>query len=345
MMKHLKRLLIPLLLLALLTACTGEPEETTLPPATEPAVTEATVPATEPIAVKPEIPEDYVCLNDLIAGTGISIKIQGPKILLSEDGLTLVLSTERKELYQDQYIMAVMKGNPILKDGKLYIQKDFFRSFFCEEGTDRISMFHSVLFFPELVRGALENPDHSSFTRRVYEEICLPQSMGITMPHIDPERIFNDGTLSWMVADMHEKLLHYGYTGEYVTSEYDIIINSQTLKSEGISDDDSMTVGEYKRLEQARAHQEFLTNQLTEEQRAFLAEKGIDPVDYEFLFNWFCDPVLAVADKDLLEATDEELKYALTICYRDSMSALGTAFHLQFLPPDFPVPDYAENAG
>ena len=122
MMKKRNALMLVLaLLLCLLTACSTAPAETTAPPDTEPIATEPTVPpTTEPVAEEPGIPEDYVCLNDLIKGTGITIKTAGPKILLIEDGLTIVLSEARREAYRDQYIVGVMKGNPILENGKLY---------------------------------------------------------------------------------------------------------------------------------------------------------------------------------------------------------------------------------
>ena len=324
------------LFLVLLTACSTAPAETTAPPDTEPVATEPTVPpTTEPVVEEPKIPEDYVCLNDLIKGTGITIKTAGPKILLIEDGLTIVLSEARREAYRDQYIVGVMKGNPILENGKLYIQKDFFRSFFCKEGTDRISMFYTIKFYQEEAMGALRSPDRSEFTRRVCEEICLPQSLDIPLPHLDTSRIFLDAPLSMLQQGKQEKLLLWGFTGEYVSSEYDLIADSQTLKTMGISDDDSTTLGEYNRRKAAEKHEKFLNETLTEEQRAFLAEKDIDPGDYEFLLGWFAGSVTSATDKELLEATDEDLRIALLYCYRDTLGMLGTTFFMEFLPEGF----------
>ena len=57
--------------------------------------------------------------------------------------------------------------------------------------------------------------------------------------------------------------------------------------------------------------------------------------DYEFLLGWFAGSVTSATDKELLEATDEDLRIALLYCYRDTLGMLGTTFYLEFLPEGF----------
>jgi hypothetical protein len=130
-------------------------------------------------------------------------------------------------------------------------------------------------------------------------------------------------------------LASYGYTDEYVVDEYRPIRAGQTLKAAGISDDDTMTVGEYDRLEEKRKRQEFFNDQQTEERRAFLEQKGVCPTDFERLITRFNDDsILSVTDDELIEAIMQE--------YGSSLICLGEEYYKKYFPTVYLPPEFIQ---
>ena len=282
------------LMIGTLMGCAGAPEETTLPPETTPP-TETVIPETTvPPTTEPQAPSGFVSLNEIIAGTDITMSMEGETIRLSEDGLTIEMSIHRKEVYRNGYIAGIMKDKPIMEDGLVYIHEDFVRSFFCGNSADDVSMFHGTQFFADEVIAALEDPEGSAFNAKLLEEVCLPASMGIEIPNIDPGRIFSETPMSELSGELVNELRMYGYTGDHVYGEYAMIVKSRTTDEDG------------QQGEQA------ILDRMTDEQEAFFAEKNIQLADYYDLHSWF--------QGGFAYASDEELIEALETCYKTKLA-------------------------
>lgn len=331
-MSKLSRIISVLLILSLLTACgttpgettapttvpvVANPVETTLPPATEPPVTEPTKP----------IPETHVCLNDLLEGSDITITVEGNNIYLDEDGLVLRMSTTRMAVFRDKYIVGHMEGYPITWGDKVYIHSRFFPYFFCKEGINKVSLFYSIDFYGEEILSALEDPFGSAFNAKLCAEVLLPQSMGITTPHVNMGRVFDDRYFydagSLVLNDMKRYGYDYYYLnadGEkeyYVMSEYYAILDGQTCEKAGISwaDDPSMLVGEYERLREKEMHQEYYDEYYPAEELAFFFRKEIHSSDSYNVQRWFGD--------DFMLATDEALRELIETHYLTNLDSLA----------------------
>lgn len=297
------------LLLCVLSGCAGNQTETTLPAeTTQPMETEPVETTVSPATIPPEttepvIPDAYLCLDEMIAGSDIVLTVDGSDITLTEDGLTVTMSTDSRIVKRYADYTGIMKDVPRIVDGKVYIHSDFFGNFFCKDGSDRVSLFHGALFYVAEVREALMNPDASEFNRKVAEAVCLPGSMGIHIPRLDENRIYLDVPLP---QEKHTELKHYGYEGSFTYSEYNLIIQSLSLKEAGLSDtDDVTTVGKY-RQENPERHE-----LMTEEHAAFFEEKQILTEDFWYLYSWFHGGFMGASDEDLIEA--------LETCYRTDL--------------------------
>ena len=278
-----------------LSGCAGQPEETTLPTETaipvETSVPETTVPPTTEV----RMPAGYVCLNELLEGTDIAMTAGGQTVTLSEDGLSVELSTYSKEVLRRGYIIGIMKDLPLISGDQVYIREDFFRQFFCKAGAEEVSLFHGTPFFADEVIAALEQPDASAFQTKLVAQVCLPASMGIEIPRIDPARIFSENPMSGYSDALNAELKGYGYNGDYVYGEYAVIVASCSGKAEDPSG------GEQAILER-----------MTDEQEAFFGEKQIQLTDFYDLNSWF--------QGSFTERTDQELIEALETCYRSKLA-------------------------
>lgn len=314
---------IALILAAVLTlsliGCAGKPAETTAPPETtapvETTVPPTTVPPTTvpPETTEPAIPDTYLCLDEMIAGSDITITLEGTDIILEENGLIVNMSADSKKLTRNFDLTGIMKDVARIKDGLVYIHGDSFRYFFCKEGSDEVSLFHGSLFYVVEVLDALMHPDESEFNRKLAENVCLPGSMGVEVPRLNEDRIYLEGiwdnTYYWEAQS-------YGYPEANTQSEFVLIMNARTLKEAGLSDtDDVTTVGEYK-----RTHIEW-DERMSEEDIAFFTEKGILNEDYWFLYQWF--------HGQFKNASDEKLIEALETCYRAELM-----FKLEWMYPE-----------
>lgn len=297
MMKKMIVCMMAVLLMLGLWGCAGEPAETTLPTETAlPAETEPVIPETTvPPATEPKTPVGYVPLNEMLEGSDIVLTVEGENVTLTEDGLTVELSADKKEVYRRGYIAGVMEQTPVLDGDLVYIHREFFDSFFCKEGTDTVSLFHGSQFFADEVIAALEQPDASTFHIKLAAEVCLPGSMGIEVPRIDPERIFSENPMSNYSDMLNQELKGYGYDGDYVFGEYAIIV--QTKNRQKPSDAESI---------------QAILDRMTDEQEAFFAEKQIQLTDYYDLNSWF--------QGGFMDASDEDLIDALETCYKAKLS-------------------------
>lgn len=302
-MKKNVALILSALMLLTLCACDRQAPETTAP-TTIPVETTLPVETSVPETTQPVIPASYIPAEEMIKDSAIELTVEGDKILLTECGLTLEMTTDSNLVYRKGYIAAVMKGEPIIYEGIVYLHEDFFRLYLCRDYADPVSLFHGILFHPEEIVAALENPHGVDYGVKLVQEILLPTSMGIEIARIDPGRIFQDTPLD-AYQGLYTELKGYGYEGTYTFGEYTVILNAQTLKAAGISDDDVTTVGEYIR------QQRGVDERMTEEQKAFLEEKHIQLYDYGYLYKWFYG--------SFVDRSDEELKAALEECYKTDL--------------------------
>ena len=280
---------------------------------TEPAETipETTVPET----TLPQTPAESVNLNELIAGSDVELSVEGSAITLNEDGMTLELSTDSLLAYRNGYVAAVLKDIPTVIGGNVYVHEDFCNDFLCAEEAEQPSLFHGVLFFAEEILAAIDGPEASAFNQKVAADVLLPSSRGIETPNVDMLRVFSTSPLSGMPEILAQELERLGYENpeQYTYGEYSILSGAQTLAQAGISDDAETTVAEYQRRQRARDQQTAL-DELTEEQKAFAAEKGIELSDLTQLRKVFYGAYM--------EQTDEALKQALEEYYAMNLSAL-----------------------
>lgn len=275
--------------------CAGQPEDTTLNTNTTIPVETSVPETTVPSATEIRMPAGYVCLNELIEGTDITMTAGDQTITLSEDGLTVELASSGKEVRRGGYIVGVMKDVPLIADDRVYIREDFFRDFFCKAGSGEVSLFHGPPFFADEVIAALEQPDASDFQIKLAAQVFLPTSMGIEIPRIDPARIFSENPMSSYSDVLTHELEGYGYTGDYVYGEYVVIVESRSEKT----------------ADPANGEQAIL-DRMTEEQEAFFAEKQIQLADFYDLNSWF--------HGGFMEHTDQELIEALETCYRSKLA-------------------------
>lgn len=300
-MKKIISLLLALTVLLSMAGCGADPAETTLPSQTtqpsvsQPIVPESTTPSETlpPETTEPPVPSTHLNLNQHIAGSDITMTIDGETVVLSEDGLTVEFSINSREVYRGGYIMGLMMENPILEDGVVYIREDFFRYFFCKEGSEEVSLFHGVLFFPEEIRSALEHGEESPFNTKMLAQVCLPTSMGIQIPRIEPGRVFQDTPLSELNRELTTELQGCGYFGNYTYSEYTVIVDTLTGKINDRSDEDA------------------IHPLMREDQVVFFEEKQIQLDDFWYLYKWFYG--------DFTSRSDEELIACLETCYRSNL--------------------------
>jgi hypothetical protein len=319
-------------------ACGQQPVETTLPAVTIApleTIPETTVPqTTAPEPTRYEPPAGFLNLNDILEGTDISLSVAETEIVLHEDGLTVSLSRKSRLVYRDGYVMAVMPYVAICRDEGVFIHEKFFRSFFCSENSDMVSLFHGVFFFPEEYLMLIDHPDGSVFQQKLAAEIMLPTSMGIEDIHVDLNRVFQYRPLSDYPSVLAEELKNLGYKDvmEYTYTEYSILSGAQTLSQAGFSADltgdipfdPNMTVWEYYRLLSQKSVEDYLDN-ITEEQRAFAEEKNLEVDDM-----WYLQRVFDQVNwGDYMKESDETLRATLLEYY-----AADISFLRQIVKPD-----------
>lgn len=317
-----------------------EPEQT-LPQETVPVPTapsETTIPPEETV---PQVPDGFVSLNQVLKDEGSEIRVfcEGESILLSEDGLTVELSTDSVIVYRNGFVAAVMKEKPRITDGTVYVHAGFYRDFLCGEKDDQLaaediaqpSLFHGVLFFANEILDALDQPESSEFNRKLLAEVLLPTSMGIEAPHIDRDRVFTHDRLSEYPESIRNELTAMGYTNveNYSYSEYLILTGARTLSEANMAsflrsypelrdaDPDEMTVAEFTQWQRDNFYRQSI-EELYEEEKDFLAEKNIQMSDLAHLKRIFYNAYMEQTDEALKTALEEY--YALDIEYLEGMN-------------------------
>lgn len=293
------------------TAPTTLPIETTLP-------AETTLPETQPPETTAPIDlSSYVCIDELQRVSDIIQIVDGENIALLENGLRLELSTGSDLAYRNGYVAAVMQAAPMIVDGSVYIHKDFYQDFFCKEGTVLVSMYHGVLFFPEEIIAAVDDPEGNQM---LLSEILLPTSMGIDTPNINMRRVFQPGMLADKPASLTAELNSLGYTGITTYGEYVILRDAAPCEKLGVTAGAGMTYREYLDKQSADGREETLKS-LSDEEKVFMEQYGIVLDDYLFLKNEY----YGIPDK-----TEEELRsilidyYEMDIAYlRDASETAG----------------------
>lgn len=320
-MKRTITLTLAALMLLTLCACGQQTPETTAPttlPVETTLPAETTLPETQPPETTAPIDlSSYVCIDELQRVSDIIQIVDGENIALLENGLRLELSTDSDLAYRNGYVAAVMKEAPMIVDGSVYIHEDFYKEFFCKEGADLVSMYYGVLFFPEEIIAAIDNPE---WNQMILSEILLPTSMGIETPHINMRRVFQPGMLADKPASLTAELNSLGYTGIATYGEYVILRNAASCENLGVKAGAGMTYGEYLDKQRAEGKEETMKN-LSDEEKAFMEQYGIVLDDYLFLKNEY----YGIPDK-----TEEELRsilidyYEMDIAYlRDASETAG----------------------
>lgn len=318
-MKNKLVLILVVLMMLTLFGCGTEPAETTIPTQTT-APTEPVPETTVPETTLPQPPAESVNLNDMIAASDITLSVEGAAIWLTEDGLTIELSTDSLLAYRNGYVAAVLKDMPTVIGGTVYVHEDFYEDFLCAEEAEQPSLFHGVLFFAEEILNAIDAPEASTFNQKVAAEVLLPTSMGIESPKVNMASVFSTSPLSGMAEILTQELEMLGYENpeQYTYGEYTILSGAQTLAQAGISHtDENMTVAEYQRWQLERDKQTARSN-LTEEQKAFAAEKGIEMDDLSELEQIFYGAYMEQSDDALKQALEDY--YAENISYLQDMS-------------------------
>lgn len=316
-MKTFITLTLVALMLLTLCACGQQAPETTAP-TTLPVETtipiETTLPEPQPSeTTAPAELSSYVCIDELQRVSDIIQIVDGENIILLENGLRLELSTDSDLAYREGFIAAVMKAAPMIVDGSVYIHKDFYQDFFCKDGTDLVSMYHGVLFFPEEIIAAIDNPEGN---KMILSEILLPTSMGIETPHINMRRVFQPGMLADKPASLTAELNSLGYTDITTYGEYVILLDAAPCEKLGVTAGAGMTYRQYLDKQRTEDREETMKN-LSDEEKAFMEQYGIVLDDYLFLKNEYH----GIPDK-----TEEELRAILTEYYEMDIAYLRDAY-------------------
>lgn len=271
-------------------------------------------------------PDGYISVNEMIEGTGIELSMEGDVILLSEDGLTLELSKNSRIVYRNGYVAAVMKAEPVVQNGILYIHEDFYRDYFCKADSESVSLFHGVMFFPEEILAAIDATDASVFNQKVAAEVVLPTSMGIEAPHVDMDRAFQYRLLSEYPSVLAQELEGLGYqnASAYTYTEYVILSGAQTLRQVGITADmatgiqydPNMTILEYHK--QLALLSKTTWDDLTDVEKEFVTEKQISLSDWWHLHRVFDE----YYQGEYMNQTDETLRATLIEYYEADISYL-----------------------
>ena len=135
-MKKIGMILTIVTLMFGLFACAGKPAETTAPFETT-APVETTVPPTTvpPTTVPPETtlpPDDHLTsqgfapLEQLIAGSDITVAVEDEQIVMTEDGLVLELDTGSCLVRRDGCVVALLREEPQVFQGAAYVHKNDF---------------------------------------------------------------------------------------------------------------------------------------------------------------------------------------------------------------------------
>lgn len=322
-------LILCVVAIAVMVGCTftgavdpTEPEESTPPTeTTEPVET------TEPFAST--IPEDFVRLDTLLEGTEIRVTHDNWIITLFEDDLVLKLLQNSRNVYRVYngygYLMAVMAEAPLIEHDVVYVHEDFYHDFLCMYGTKEPSLFHSCVYLPEEIVGALSLTDPSSNARimKILEAVTEPSSMGIEIPRIEMRRVLQTQIgvpLPKTVSDELKAIGAHNYRRDslYYT-ESEILNNSVSVRSAGLANSmktypelkdispDEMTVTQY--LYWTSYYNTLNSyNNLSAARKAFLEEKNILFDDLSYLRKFYFD--------DYMNCTDEDLIDALETCYQ-----------------------------
>ena len=257
--------------------------------------------------------EGYVDMDWILSRSrGMTVETDGENIMLSEEGLILWLNLNSRQILRKGYIVGMMKAEPKIIDGKIYLPEDFYENFL-KGDTQRLSLFHGALFFPEEVLEALEHPEASKFNSRLLEAVLLPSSMNIETPHVDVSRVFNRRPLSEYPEILRQELENLGYTDveQYTYSEYEVLSGAQTLAQAGISKDTTTTVAEYRKKQQDESWSNFIT-ELSDTEREFAEAKHIAlKNDLNTLRKHFYRDHMSQTDEALRQVLQEHYEFDL----------------------------------
>lgn len=302
---------------------TTQPEETTMPEETAGQLTERDQRMEK---------AGFVRLDRLLEGTDIRMAVDGETITLSEDGLVLEFSPKSLGIRRNGFVVAAMEKMPRLLDGVVYVYEQAAQTLFVRESG--ISLFHGTLFFPDEILNALNQSDASAFHQKLLNEVLLPTSMGIETPHIDMDRVFQSQPLSELPEELAEELENLGYENpeHYTYSEYTLLSGAQTMKQANMihkltgpewrdEDPNQVSVAEYTAWERSQSWQTYVDS-LSEEEKAFAQEKGIELEDLSYLDRLY--------NGAYLRQTDAVLKQTLEEYYAAEMSRISG----QYTEPD-----------
>jgi len=239
-----------------------------------------------------QVPDGTICLTEALSESSIEIILDDNTIQLLEDDLVFTLSTESVLCRRDGYIVAVMHTFPVLIDGKVYVDEDFFKSFL-QGNHEQPSLFHGTWFFAGEILTALDQPEGSAFNQKLLQEVLLPTSMGVTVPRIDLLRVFQSNTLDNYPDSLKGELAVLGYenAGSFTYTEYEILSGGQTLAQANMGfvqnsypelknvSMDEMTVAQFRSWQRDQTKQNAI-NALAETDIAFMEEKQINADDY-----------------------------------------------------------------
>lgn len=272
--------------------------------------------------------ESMFDLKDLKQCSNIDVICTDQQILLQEDELTVTLQWGSQFIYRQGRITDSMRARPYKQGNTVFLPVDFLEEYLQDEtGGKGYSLWNGAMFFPDEICDALDHPDEPGSVNLLHS-MGKPQSMGITVPNLNPERVFQPQLLQDGFAMYMEELRALGYDdcGAYAVSEYNAIIDALPLQESGykralqsqLADEDTegWLVKDYKEWDKRRA-EETRRAFYTEAQRANLSARGVQPDDFFWLYKAIGDEAVTAADDGLKAQITEQ--YNNTIAWIRSL--------------------------
>lgn len=195
-------------------------------------------------------------------------------------------------------------------------------------------------YSPADIATALEYGETASGAyAKVLDDVLMPASMGIEIPHVDPSRIQQTVDVYTLDSAFAEALAAHGINRKSMTySEYEEIENTWLLSDYVIEsakraypelasvDMSKWTYGKYKAYYIARDH-EIMMSEIAPQQLQELAGRNIQVADLGYLLKEYH------TIENVLSQPDEELKSILEMAYEFTLSKVQSEASTKDAPP------------
>jgi|GEM_PF-1767349 len=274
----------------------------------------------------------FVSAKDASNLVGLNCEAKDANIIFRQDGISLNINFTKPYIYKDDYIMGILEKPAVDIGGRAFVPASFFTDFLKvllntddvnELSVKNKSSFHLyniVKFLPKDVFGAITDKKYP-YREKILKAVELPRSMGINIPNINMEKVFDIDPLNTFKNEYQtnlKKLKRHGFAEKEVSKitlgEYEVIQNSWKLSKELIASLKTYTELKYKDLsnwtygdyENFYKHFDELTFErgYTLEQKKQLSKRGILLEDVHYLLKDFykIDTILNQSDKVLKES-------------------------------------------